>query len=215
MRSEVFGPVGNDRYATYLSDIHDSAQLLLRLINDVLDLSKAEAGRLELQEECIDVAGLCRAVSHMVRHRVRSQDLKVAVEVPPDLPELYADRTRLQQILANLLTNAIKATPAGGLITIRARAGPAGSLTIEVEDNGVGMTEEEVALALQPFVQIQRRGRVAVEGTGLGLPLCDELIERHSGRLDLRSTPGKGTMAAVTFPPSRTVVARTDAPAPV
>jgi PAS domain S-box-containing protein len=216
IRSEAYGPIGNSRYADYLNDIHHSAQLLLRLIDDVLDLSKAEAGRLELNEERIDLGEICAAVSHMVRHRVQSQELKIGIDVPRTLPALHADRTRLLQILVNLLTNAIKASPVGAVIHVRAGATSAGGLSIEVADRGVGMTRNEVEQALQPFVQIRRRDGTSAEGTGLGLPLCKELVERHSGELTLESQPGHGTIARVTFPASRTLVGvRVEEPVPV
>ena len=207
MRAEMFGPLGSPRYKSYLGDVQDSAQMLLQLIEDILDVSKAEAGKLDLTEEAVEVGPLVAACVRMLEARAASGEVKLVDEVPAGLPLIHADPRRLRQIVLNLLSNAVKFTPEGGRVEIAAWLAEDGGLAIAVSDSGIGMSEDELAQALQPFVQLDRAGRRRQEGTGLGLPLCRQLVELHGGELRLASVPGEGTAATVRLPPSRTVAA--------
>jgi PAS domain S-box-containing protein len=211
MEMRVFGPLGDPHYESYVVDIRRSGEHLLSLINDVLDLSKIEAGRLQLEFERVELGGLLEAALALVRERAACKRIALADEVDPAAASLVADERALKQMLINLLSNAVKFTPEGGAVTVAARRSPDGSLELAVGDNGVGMAPEDLADVLQPFRQ-GRAGRHSREpGTGLGLTLVKSLVELHGGRLDLTSEPGRGTEAKLIFPPSLADPARTRA----
>jgi len=204
MRSEMFGELASDRYRMYVRDIHTSGVHLLTVINDMLDLSKAEAGRIELHETKVDVAAAIYGSLAMVRSRADNAGVSFRIELQPGLPFLLADELRVKQILLNLLSNAVKFTPAGGQVSIAATGGSAG-LAIAVSDTGIGIAEADIPRVLTPFMQIQNIYTRKREGTGLGLPLTKQLVELHRGRLDIRSAAGKGTTVTVRFPQERIV----------
>ncbi len=204
--SEMLGPIGNKRYHEYAQNIGESGHLLLDLINDVLDVSVIEAGRLDLHNDTIDPAASIQACHRMVRHRAEQRDVKIHVELPVGgTPRLVADERRVKQMLANLLSNAIKFTPGGGAVTIGIRRNSAGALGLMVHDTGVGMDSSDLAVAMQPFGRLHSNTIGYQEGTGLGLPLVRGLIEAHGGSLDMASTPGSGTMAVIWFPAHRVI----------
>ena len=205
MKGEIFGPLGKPRYREYTADIHAAGSHLLALINDILDLSKAEAGKLDLHPEAVDVGELVGECVQLTRERARSGGLKLAALVPPDLPELDADRLRLKQVLLNLLSNAIKFTPPGGHVEVRAWIDSAGCIAFAVADSGIGMSAEQIPLALEPFRQIDSPLSRNREGTGLGLSLVKQLAERHGAELSIDSMLGKGTTVSLTFPAARTL----------
>ncbi|MEQ9606277.1 MAG: histidine kinase dimerization/phospho-acceptor domain-containing protein, partial [Kiloniellaceae bacterium] len=151
MRARAFGPLGDQRYEEYVDDIHHSGSLLIALINDLLDISKVEAGKYELTEENVDIGQVVQGCQRQVAAAVEAGGQRLCVEVAPDLPALWGDKRVLVQILNNLLSNAIKFTPKGGQITVSAWSDPQGRLLLSVADNGIGMTEEGVAKALRPF----------------------------------------------------------------
>jgi PAS domain S-box-containing protein len=206
MRAEMFGPLGSPRYADYLGDVQDSAYMLLKLIEDILDVSKAEAGKLALDEEAVALGPLVAACLRMLETRARSGEVKLASDLPAALPQLLVDARRFRQIVLNLLSNAVKFTPEGGRVEISAWMADDGGVALAVADTGIGMSEDEMRRALEPFVQLDRAGRRKQEGTGLGLPLCRQLVELHGGALTLASVPGEGTVATVRLPPGRTLV---------
>ena len=208
MRAEMFGPLGSPRYAAYLGDVQDSAYMLLQLIEDILDVSKAEAGKLDLTEEPVELRPLIGACLRMLETRAKSGEVKLIEDVPAKLPQIVADPRRLRQIVLNLLSNAVKFTPEGGRVEIAALIADDGGVALSVSDTGIGMSEDELQRALEPFVQLDRAGRRKQEGTGLGLPLCRQLVELHGGALSLASVPGEGTVATVRLPPSRTLAER-------
>ena len=199
---ETFGPVQNARYVEYLGDIHTSARHLLEIINEVLDMSKIEAGRVELDEEAFNVEHLIEAVSRMMASRAFSAGLKLAEDVAPGLPSLFADPRLIRQILINLVGNAVKYSNEGGLVTIAASLASSGALHLIVEDNGVGIPKDRIKDALEPFGQVSKpadnRG-----GTGLGLPLAKAMAELHGGTLALESDAGQGTKVTVELPAER------------
>ena len=205
---EMLGAVGNARYREYAADIHHSGHHLLRLINDVLDMSKIEAGKLLLREDRIDIAHAIDSCLPLVRHRADEARVTIRTRVPSDLPLLIADETRLQQIVINLLTNAIKFTRRDGLVTVGAACRAADGLAITVRDTGIGMSPDDVAQALVPFQQIENSVNRQGEGTGLGLPLAKRLIELHGGRMDIESAPERGTTIIARFPPERVLPRR-------
>jgi len=200
-RTQMFGPLGNDKYIEYSADIQDSAQHLLDLINDILDMARIEADKLELHEEAFDLAEIVKTPIHLVN----SGKVKLVNSVPADLPLLSADKRRVKQILLNLLSNAVKFTPEGGQVAVEAVLGDDGGITVSVVDTGIGMTGEEVERALKPFEQIDTGLNRKYEGTGLGLPLVDRLARLNGGRLKLQSKEGEGTRAQVCFSPERSV----------
>jgi signal transduction histidine kinase len=192
-----------ERQRAYVRDIRQAGMHLLHLISDLLDLSKVDAEKLELYEEPLDVTAIVDSCVRAVATTEAAAQIAITAETDPLPLLLHADETRLKQILMNLLSNAAKFTPAGGRVAVRTMTHAGGSLEIDVVDTGIGMTTDEIALALQPFRQINPTLARRHGGAGLGLPLTKRLIELHDGTLELRSRPGAGTSARVIFPPSR------------
>ncbi len=211
--TEVFGPVGSPRYNEYLKDIHGSASHLLNLINDILDMAKVEAGRLELYEEEVCPRAAADAVLRLVKDRATASGVSLKVDFPDALPAVRADELRLKQILLNLLTNAVKFTPPGGTVMLACRYAPDSGLAFTVSDTGVGMDEGELAEAMRPFGQADSGLNRRHEGTGLGLPLTVALVAMHGGELRLDSRKGRGTCATVKLGPERVTGPRLSAPA--
>jgi signal transduction histidine kinase len=202
MAGEILGPLNNARYKEYANDIVASGRHLLNVINDVLDLSKVEAGRLELHCEPIDLAVVFERCAALVRHRAANAGVALTV-LPPALPMVLADETRLKQILLNLLSNAVKFTPKGGQVQMLASALKDGAIEVAVRDTGIGMRPEDVPRALEPFRQIETVLSKTQEGTGLGLPLVKKLVELHGAEFKIASAPGAGTTASIVWPASR------------
>ena len=191
------------RAQEYAADIQSSAGHLLSMINDILDLSKIEAGRLNLNEEEISIQMLCEPALRMIQDRARAAELDLVSELIDDLPLVLVDHRLTRQILLNLLSNSVKFTPAGGRITIRAYRGPERDLIIEVEDNGIGIPEGDVDRVLEPFVQVESHHARRYAGTGLGLALSRRLAELHGGRLSLLSQIDRGTKVGLHIPATR------------
>ncbi len=204
---EMFGALGNGRYRDYARDIHGAGRHLLALINDILDLSKAEAGKFELHCEEVSPKELIGECMKLMRGRAMEARLSLTQGADGDVPSLYADRLRVKQILLNLLSNAVKFTPPGGAIRISADRAEDGGLVLSVSDTGIGIAPEMIKVALEPFRQIASPFARNVEGTGLGLALTKALMECHGGTLELESAVSLGTTAHLVFP-ARRVVAR-------
>ena len=202
MRAAPYGPL-EGHYSEYVEDIEASGRHLLALINDILDLSKIEAGRMELREEAVDLAEIVTACLSLLRPRAEQGGLTMEVALPADLPEFWFDPLKMKQVMLNLLSNAIKFTPAGGRVTVAAKPGPEGDWLVTVADSGIGMSAEQIAVAQQPFGQIDNRLSRSHAGTGLGLPLARRLVELHGGELDLQSEPGQGTEVRIRLPAAR------------
>ncbi|GAA6155742.1 ammonium transporter [Pyruvatibacter sp. HU-CL02332] len=212
INGELFGPLGNEQYKEYVSDIHDSGSHLLSIINDILDLSKIEADSYDLAEDELNVRDVMTACERMIRTRAQSGQLNLAVEIEPDLPALVADERALKQMLINLVSNAVKFTPEGGDIALRARLEADGRIAIEVADTGVGIARSDIAKAFEPFAQLQADATVfKADGTGLGLPLTAALARSHQATLVVDSEPGRGTAITIRFPLERIVVNKTAA----
>jgi signal transduction histidine kinase len=203
IKDEFMGPVPA-RYQGYARDIHSSGAHLLRIINDVLDLSKIEADRLELNDQEVVLAEIAETCNRLVADLAQEKTIAVQLQVAADL-RVRGDELRLKQVLLNLLSNAVKFTPDGGRIVVAAHRKATGETVLAVDDTGVGMTREEIAIAVQPFRQVDATFARRAEGTGLGLALAKRLVELHGGRLDLTSEPGRGTTAEVVFPAARAV----------
>ena len=211
MRARAFGPLGDKRYEEYVEDIHHSGSLLIALINDLLDISKVEAGKYELVEENVEVEQLIRGCVRQVATAAESAAQHLSVEVATDLPALWGDKRVLAQILNNLLSNAIKFTPEGGRIAVSAWRDAEGCILVSVADNGIGMTEEGVAKALRPFEQAHSARAREYKGTGLGLHLCDNFMRLFGGTLEIDSQAGDGTTVTIAFPAERAVDTRRSA----
>jgi signal transduction histidine kinase len=192
-------------YREYAMDINSSGQNLLQIINDILDMSKIDAGKLELREDEFEIGPAVAHCIRMIGGRAHEAGVLIVNDLPADLPHLHADQVRLKQILLNLMSNAVKFTPRLGSVKLSARRHEDGSLSLLVTDTGIGMSEDEVVIAMQPFRQIDSDLARKHEGTGLGLPLTKALVELHGGTLTLRSEKGHGTEVAVTLPPSRVI----------
>ncbi|UCH73243.1 MAG: hypothetical protein JSU82_12885 [Rhodospirillales bacterium] len=203
MELGTFGSIGNPRYEEYLGHIHASGKHLLGLINDMLDLAKVEAGRLELDEQVVDFGGIVDDCLNLLQQPVDNTGLTLGRDVPEHLPALMADERKLRQILLNLLSNAIKYTPPNGRVSVRAWCDTAERFCFSVSDTGVGMAPEDIPKALEPFGQVDNPMVSREEGTGLGLPLTKALVELHGGTIMLESEAGRGTRATVTIPAER------------
>jgi PAS domain S-box-containing protein len=203
MLKQAFGPLGNTRYRDYAYDIAESGRHLLAVINEILDISRIEAGRLQLREEPCDLARIVESCVRLTGERAASAGLSVAASCAPGLPAYRGDPTKLKQMLINLLSNAIKFTPAGGSIAIDLRRADGGDIQLEVRDSGIGMRPEDIPIALAPFRQIDGSIVRRHEGAGLGLPLSKSFAELHGGRLVILSEVGKGTSIRVTLPAER------------
>lgn len=200
---QLFGPVGSDRYREYATLIKMSGTHLLEIISDILDLAKVEADRVVLDETEIEMAGLLRICSTLIAGRAEQAGVKVTIAIPTDLPKLKADELRVKQIVLNLLSNAVKFSTMGTEVRLAVRLMESGELAVIVSDQGCGMTAAEIAVALQPFGQVNSSVTKSKEGTGLGLPLARRMTEIHGGRLDIHSVPGEGTVVTVLLPASR------------
>ncbi len=205
MKNQIFGPIGNARYSSYVTNICDSGMHLLGLINDLLDLSKVEAGGFSLQEETLEVPFLFQNCVSLFEERAQRAGQTLEIDCPGGLPPIRADVMRLKQILLNLLSNSVKFTPEGGEISLSAALTQDGQLEQVVTDNGIGISDEHLPVVMQPFRQVENAMSRTHEGTGLGLPLAKALVELHDGRLVIESEKGRGTTARVLLPATRVV----------
>jgi two-component system, cell cycle sensor histidine kinase PleC len=205
MADEIMGPLGSQRYVGYARDICSSAQHLLGIINDILDVSKLEAGKVELDEEEIEIAAVVRDVLQLVGERARALEIGVDIDLAPDLPPLKADPLKLKQVLLNLVTNAVKFSQSGDRVLLSARFDGNG-YEVSVVDHGIGMDPAEIETAITRFGQVASAWSRRHPGTGLGLPLAIGLVELHGGRLGIESRKGLGTTVSFTLPRERALV---------
>ena len=202
MMGEKLGAIENVRYKGYIEDIHQSGLYALSLLNDLLDLSKIEAGEFELDFTAVDIGEIVEECIHILQPMSKRERILVRQSLEPDLPSVIADPRRLKQILLNLLSNAIKFTREGGQVILSGCRRRDGAVRLRIRDNGVGMTADELQLAMQPFHQLDTTPRKQT-GTGLGLPLTKALVEANRARFLLTSETGVGTSADVIFPSTR------------
>jgi len=205
MRAGLFGDMGNPQYDEYATNISESGHHLLDIINDILDVSRVEAGLLELKPEPVEILPVAESCLRLIKERAEQAGVSLRRNIQKDLPNLLTEPRRLKQILLNLLSNAVKFTPKNGQVTLHARALKSGALVISVTDTGIGMSAKGIKKALIPFGQVDSRLSRKYEGTGLGLPLTKGFVELHGGTLDIQSKLGKGTTVSVRFPPDSVV----------
>jgi len=202
MSKGMLGPIDNAKYLEYATDISNSGHHLLALINDILDLAKIEAGKLELREEIVDLRAVVNACFAIMKERASLAEVKMKATLPEALPEVLVDELKVKQIIINMLSNAVKFTPRGGHIQVAASI-EEGDLVLRIADTGIGIAPEDIQKALDPFTQIDSSLARRYEGTGLGLPLAKRLIELHDGTLAVESALGAGTCVTLTFPGRR------------
>ena len=207
IKNEILGPVGNASYKDYVGDIHSSGQHLLGLINEILDLSRIEAGRYELHEEPINLANIVEDCRHLLQLKAKAKNITVNEEIVRNLPRLWADDRAVRQIALNLLSNAIKFTNSGGEITVSVGWAPGGGQYLSVRDNGPGIPPEEIPIVLSAFGQGSIAIKSAERGAGLGLPIVQALMQTHDGTFELKSKLREGTEVIATFPQSRVMQA--------
>ncbi len=201
--SQIFGPVGSNKYLEYAQDINASGLHLLELINGILDFSKIEAGEQKINEEKVEIDVLVNECIRLTQQRAIENDINIKLEFDPLLPQIFADRRMIKQILINLLSNAVKFTPTGGRIITSVQLLENDGMKLSVSDNGIGIRESDIERALTPFVQVDSEKNRKYHGTGLGLPLSKNLAEMHEGRLELLSKYGEGTVVTLYLPPDR------------
>ncbi|HIM26062.1 MAG TPA: PAS domain S-box protein [Rhodospirillales bacterium] len=206
LKTQLFGPLGSDKYREYAKDINASGLHLLEVISDILDISKIEAGEVAASDGEVDLPDLVESAIKMLRERAEKNGITLSRVFPKVCPGLRADSRHIKQIVLNLVSNAVKFTPAGGKIRLEVLVGDDRGLRLVVEDTGIGIEAGNIEKALAPFGQVGDIYSRTFEGTGLGLPLAKSLAELHGGSLSLESQPGKGTTVTVRFPPERTVL---------
>ncbi len=207
MKNEVLGPIGQANYKEYVGDIHTSGQHLLNLINEILDLSRIEAGRYELHEEPVNLAHVAEDCVNLLQLKARAKDITITPSFARGLPRLWVDDRAVRQITLNLLSNAIKFTPSGGEVAITVAATPAGGQYLSVRDSGPGIPPEEIPIVMSSFGQGSIAHKNAERGAGLGLPIVQALMSTHEGTFELKSKLREGTEAIATFPQSRVMEA--------
>ena len=203
LMNEMAGPLGQPRYREYAADIHDSGRHLLAVINDILDLSKIEAGRVELIDGEIEVEALAQKTVRLLVERAEHAGVEIGLLSQPNLPLLIADERLVKQALLNLLSNAVKFTPRDGRVEICLSLAADGAFCVRVRDTGIGIPESDLARVLTPFSQVESALSRNFQGTGLGLPLTKSFVEMHGGSLELKSCLGDGTEVTLRFPPER------------
>ena len=202
MRLGRFGEIDNEKYRGYVQDIHASGAHLLSLIDDLLDLSKVEAGKLELNFTAVNLGEVAETTMKLLAEQATAARVVLRKSFPADLPNVVADLRSMRQVMLNLLSNAIKFTDPGGQVVISAQLLASGELKLKVKDSGIGMDEDQLKSALEPFGRVATEGR-PVQGTGLGLPLTRALVEANRASFQLTSEPRRGTLAEITFPTTR------------
>jgi signal transduction histidine kinase len=205
MMEERFGPIGNERYRQYLRDIHTSGGHLISLINDLLDLSKIEAGKLELAFGAVALDDLTQQCVALMQPQANREHIIIRTSLSPKLPPIVADARSVKQIVLNLVSNSIKFTGAGGQVIVSTALTDLGEVVLRVRDTGIGMSEEDIATALEPFRQLATSQRLGSGGTGLGLPLTKALAEANRAGFRITSARNAGTLVEVTFPAARVV----------
>jgi signal transduction histidine kinase len=205
IKNQAKGPAGPKNYAEFADDIFSSGQHLLALIGNILDISKIEAGRMGLDEGLIEISDLVKASVTFVGQFDTRNRITLETEIPNEAPLIRGDELKLRRVLINLLSNAIKFTPEGGRVTVEFELAPNGELVISVSDTGIGMSPDEIAIAIEPFAQVDNALAKSYEGTGIGLPLAKRLVELHGGTLAIESARDAGTTVRVHLPANRVV----------
>jgi len=203
MTDQVYGPLGHEKYSEYAHSVHDSGTYLLRILNDVRDLSRAEIGTLDLEETTLDVGRLLRSSISILYREASARDVILDLAPTDDVPVIRGDEQRLQQALINLITHSIGFSPDGGRVEIATTMNGSGEVCVRIQGSGSPIAEQDLAKLLTPFDEVQRSYDRRFEGAGLGLPLARTLLEMHGGRLDIDSLPGRGNALTAVLPASR------------
>ena len=203
MMSERFGPIGNQRYRDYLHDINVSGGHLMSLINDLLDLSKVEAGKLDLSFEEVRVNAAIQECVALMQPQANRERIIIRTSLASDLPNVVADQRSVRQILLNLMSNAVKFTRAGGQVIVSSTLEESGEVAVRIRDTGIGMSEKDIEAALKPFRQVAISPQDRRQGTGLGLPLTKALVEANRATFTIESALDQGTLVKITFPTTR------------
>ncbi len=201
--NELMGPLNNAHYKEYIGDIHRSGAHLLKLINEILDLSRVEAGRYELNEEATSLAHAAEESQQMIKLKASEKNVTLVMQIQPDLPQIWADARAIRQLILNLLSNALKFTPSGGNICLKVGWTAGGGQYVSIKDTGPGIPEDEIPIVLSSFGQGSIAIKSAEQGTGLGLPIVQALVQMHDGEFELKSKLREGTEVIATFPRSR------------
>ncbi|WP_209001809.1 sensor histidine kinase [Stappia albiluteola] len=207
MKNELLGAIGNKTYREYAADIHNSGGHLLNLINEILDLSRIEAGKYELSEEAVTLTAIIEDCRHMMAIRARNKNITITESFEDGLPRLWADERAIRQVILNLISNAVKFTPANGEVQLKCGWTAGGGQYVSILDNGPGIPEDEIPLVMQAFGQGSIAIKSAEAGTGLGLSIVQALVAMHGGKFELKSKLREGTEAIVTFPAVRVLEA--------
>ena len=210
MINNIFGSLSNDRYSECARDINSSGMHLLELINDILDVSAIEAGKVELQSDDMVVSDIINSAMRLIKPLANKGRISLHADIENDMPMLHGDIRRMKQVMLNLMSNAVKFTPEGGSVTVSSSCGDDGAINISIKDTGIGMSEKDIEKSMERFGQADSGLNRKHEGTGLGLPLVKGLIELHGGTLSIDSTKGEGTMVLIVFPPERTIMVEMD-----
>jgi signal transduction histidine kinase len=205
LKKQLYGSLGSERYREYVTDINDSGQHLLGIINDILDLAKAEAGKLELREDEFDLLQCLQGCIQMCRGRADESGVLLTLVAEEPFIEVCADERLLRQLALNLVSNGVKFTPTGGRVRVSVAADRADGIRIEIEDTGIGIPNEHIERVLRPFEQVERALSRRHGGTGLGLPFSKKIAELHGGSFIVKSEVDKGTRVTVRLPPQRLV----------
>jgi signal transduction histidine kinase len=205
MMEERFGPIGSERYREYLKDVHASGALVLSLVNDLLDLSKIEAGKLELDFTRVDANAVIGECASLMQPEANRSRVIMRLSLAERLPSVRADARSLKQIVLNLMSNAVKFNEPGGQVIVSTALTDAGAVTIRVKDTGLGMSDDDILTALEPFGQLATSRKAS--GTGLGLPVTKALIEANHASFTIRSRKGEGTLIEVAFAPPQVLAA--------
>jgi len=205
METETYGSVGSDKNKEYVGFIRHSSQLLLTLVNEILNVSQLEKGEIKLHEEPVNVGEFVNICMNLETEQATAAGLTLTADIAGDMPSLLADRTKVEQILLNLLINAIKFTPPDGTISIQGNVTARNEIRLKISDTGIGINPDDVPRILEPFEQVENIMTRSHKGSGLGLPLVKSMTELHGGLLTIDSQVGKGTTVTVTFPPERTL----------
>lgn len=194
-----------DAFRRYATDIFDSGQLLLQLINDILDMAKLESGRVDLEERELDMSAVVASSRRLIERKASEGNVRLAIDIDPDLPLLLGGERALKQIVLNLLSNAVKFTPPAGTASVAARVNTKGGIELAVSDTGIGIPAASLEKLFQPFYQVDAKVSRRYGGTGLGLAITKKLVEAHEGQIAVSSSPDHGTTVTVSFPPARTL----------
>jgi signal transduction histidine kinase len=203
LREQTYGPHGSPKYAEYADNIHEAGSHLLAVINDIVDISRAEAGQLDLTFETVDVTRTIGSAVRLLEERAKTKGVRLRVDIAPDFPHLRTDEKRLRQVLINLISNAVKFTPKNGQVTVKADVDPTdGAFIIVVSDTGVGIDPADIPLIMSRYGQVKGQTADSDSGVGLGLPLTQKIVTALGGQIEIRSRKGVGTAVTIRFPPS-------------